>query len=388
MSFHSLFFLCQKQKKLNPKFSQNLVHEIVEKVKYNIPSPNLKLFENDFFGVRLPVFVEHAKNITLAYAKSLFLAGLVFPFELVVFYENQKEILPLKSILKNARFLNKNYLTRNLKSKIYSLNINLPLQSFDADSTSKIFVNNQEINYKEYEFLDVQEIYFSGHFLFCENKQKDKKVNYLIKKIIKLNKNNYFLLKNDKNYYFFNLLTKEKFFVKCTEKVNVQLKKDKTGKNLVVSFCVRASQDFSLYVGKENINIFDKNLKAKILFLKEKSFQNKISAKNKSLEKFFNYILPKKIQEKKLEGFLSHDLKEEKLYFKVKNKIIRFEKNGVSFQKSLAVKSYQTTFCGKNKIINFFDGEKKLVVDGQSFYGVKSVDFKMFKKFNRFDVYG
>lgn len=387
MSFHSLFFLCQKQKKLNPKFSQNLVHEIVDKVKYNIPSPNLKLFENDFFCVKLPVFVEHAKNITLAYAKSLFLAGLVFPFELVVFYEDQKEILPLKSILKNAKFLNKNYLTRNLKSKIYSLNINLPLQSFDAEDPSKIFVNNQEINCKENEFLDVQEIYFSGHFIFCKNKQKDKKVNYLIKKIIKLNKNNYFLLKNGKNYYFFNLLTKEIFFVKCTEKVNVQLKKDKTGKNLVASFCVCASHDFCLYVGQENINIFDKNLKAKILFLKEKSFQNKISAKNKSLEKFFNYTLPKKIQEKKLAGFLDDNLKEEELYYSVKNKIIRFEKNSVSFQKCLGVNSYQTTFLGKKKIINFFYGEKKLVVDGQSFYGVKSVDLKMFKKFNQFDVY-
>ena len=151
MSFHSLFFLCQKQKKLNPKFSQNLVHEIVEKVKYNIPSPNLKLFESDFFGVMLPVFVEHAKNITLSYAKSLFLAGLIFPFELVVFYEDQKEILPLKSILKNARFLNKNYLTKNLKEKIYSLNINLPLQSFDAEDSSKIFVNNQQIKCKKNE---------------------------------------------------------------------------------------------------------------------------------------------------------------------------------------------------------------------------------------------
>ncbi|MBP3390032.1 MAG: hypothetical protein J6K71_02495, partial [Clostridia bacterium] len=116
----------------------------------------------------------------------MFLASLIFPFELVVFYEDQKEILPLKSILKNARFLNKNYLTKNLKAKIYSLNINLPLQSFDAEDSSKIFVNNQEIKCKKNEFFDIKEAYFSGHFIFCKNKQKNKKVNYLIKKIIKL----------------------------------------------------------------------------------------------------------------------------------------------------------------------------------------------------------
>ena len=388
MSFHSLFFLCQKQKKLNPKFSQNLVHEIVGKVKYNIPSPNLKLFEKDFFNVRLPVYVENVKNISLTYAKSLFLASLIFPFELVVFYEDQKEILPLKSILKNARFLNKNYLTKNLKAKIYSLNINLPLQSFDAEESSKIFVNNQEIKLKESEFFKITEIYFSGHYIFFENTRKNKKTNYLIKKIINLNKNNYFLLKTEKRNYFLNFLRKEKLFIKCTERVEVDLKKDKTGKNMVASFRVCAKGNFTLYIGKQNINIFDKNLKDKILFLQNKTFQNKISAKNKALEKFFNECLPQKILEEKRAKFLAENLKEENLYFSIKNKILCVKKGKVFFKKQSGVQSFKTSFLGKTKTINFFEGEKKLVVDGQSFYGVKSVDIKLFKKFNQFDVYG
>ena len=85
MCFHSLFFFEKKQRVLNPKFSQNLVYEIIDKVKHNLPKPNLKLFEKDFFDVRRPVFVESAKNINAVYAKSLFLAGLVFPFEIVIF---------------------------------------------------------------------------------------------------------------------------------------------------------------------------------------------------------------------------------------------------------------------------------------------------------------
>ena len=388
MSFHSLFFFEKKPKQVNPKFSQSLVHEIVQKVKYNIPSPNLKLFEKDFFNVRLPVYVEHAKNISESLAKSLFLAGLIFPFELVVFYENQEEILPLKRILKNARFLNKNYLTKNLKEKIYSLNINLPVQNFDKETTSKIFVNNQEIKLKESEFFKITEIYFSGHYIFFENTRKNKKTNYLIKKIINLNKNNYFLLKTEKYNYFLNFLRKEKLFIKCTERVEVDLKKDKTGKNLVASFRVCAKGNFTLYIGKQNINIFDKNLKDKILFLQNKTFQNKISAKNKALEKFFNERLPQKILEEKQTKFLAENLKEENLYFSIKNKILCVKKGKVFFKKQSGVQSFKTSFFGKTKTINFFEGEKKLVVDGQSFYGAKSVDIKLFKKFNQFDVYG
>lgn len=392
MGFHSLFFFKKKPKRVNQKFSQNLVCEIVEKVKYNIPTPNLKLFEKDFFGVRHPVFVEHSKNITVPYAKSLFLAGLIASFELVVFYENKEDVLPLKRILKNARFLNKNILSKNIKAKIYSLNINFKHQNFVYENSSKMLINNQEIfakkldgyNAFENDAVALTETYFLGCYIFVKNKNGAKN-NYLIKKIIK---NNYFILKKDKFSYFFNLSTKEKFFVKCTQKTKVDIKKHKSGRFLVAEFYVSSDKDFCFYVGKENINIFDKNLKSKILFLKEKSFQNKIFAKNKILEKFFNCTLPKKIQEKKLSGFLDYDLKEEKLYFKVKNKIIRFEKNTVFFQNCKGVQSYQTTFCGKKKIINFFYGKPKVVVGGQSFFGVKSVSLKIFEMFDKFDVYG
>ena len=64
------------------------------------------------------------------------------------------------------------------------------------------------------------------------------------------------------------------------------------------------------------------------------------------------------------------------------------KKGKVFFKKQSGVQSFKTSFCGKTKTINFFEGEKKLVVDGQSFYGAKSIDIKLFKKFNQFDVYG
>ena len=154
----------------------------------------------------------------------------------------------------------------------------------------------------------------------------------------------------------------------------------------MASFCVETCKNFCLYVGKENINVFDKNLKNKILFLAGKSFQNKISSKNKSLENFFNNILPQRILEKKLLGFMENSY-EEKLYYTIKNKVIKFEKNRVVFQRKNKILSFKTKFKGKTKTINFFDGGPKIIVGGQSYCGVSSVSLEIFERFDSFDVY-
>ena len=85
---------------------------------------------------------------------------------------------------------------------------------------------------------------------------------------------------------------------------------------------------------------------------------------------------------------MENNLKEEKTYYEIKNKVIRFEKNRVVFVGQKSVKSFQTKFNGKTKTINFFGGKPKIVVDGQTFWGVKSVGLRLFERFNCFDVYG
>ena len=97
----SIFFWKKSQ---NAWFKQAQVQNILQKVRWNLPDFNPKIFAHNPPKIKAPIFVEFAKNITPSYAKSLFLAGLICPFELVVFYDKQTDVMHLKKILKTARF--------------------------------------------------------------------------------------------------------------------------------------------------------------------------------------------------------------------------------------------------------------------------------------------
>ena len=189
MKNHSLIFF-------NPKscFSQIQVFEILQKVRHNIPDANIANLKGISLNkIRNPVFVESAKNLTSSYAKSLFLANLIQPFELVVFYNKLSEIKTFKHILSFAKFLNKNLLPKKVKEALYNLNVNFSSQEFSKDKKDVVTVDGYGLGLVEvknnyiksaYKSVFVKQTYFNGYYYFFKNEQKNnKKLNMLIKKI-------------------------------------------------------------------------------------------------------------------------------------------------------------------------------------------------------------
>ena len=392
MKNHSLIFF-------NPKscFSQIQVFEILQKVRHNIPDANIANLKGISLNkIRNPVFVESAKNLTSSYAKSLFLANLIQPFELVVFYNKLSEIKTFKHILSFAKFLNKNLLPKKVKEALYNLNINFSSQEFSKDKKDGITVDGYGLGLVEvknnyiksaYKSVFVKQTYFNGYYYFFKNEQKNnKKLNILIKKIFYFNNFNYFLLKKEKRYYLYDLKNNQKYYLLSNQKIYPKIQKTKCGKGVVLQIQITFWEDAVVYIGREKINVLDFGLEQKILDLVAKNFEHKVFLNNQKLEQFFNVYLPKKILASKI---LENNNINEIAYQKIKKMFVFRNNNIVVF--NMAKNNnvvYQTVFRGKTKTIHFFNGNKKVVVGGVEYKNTNSVTSEVFEKFDEFIVFG
>ncbi|MBO5310262.1 MAG: hypothetical protein J6A98_03595 [Clostridia bacterium] len=407
-----LIFLCKKLfhfgAKPAPKFSQLLVAEILQKVRHNIPEINEKNFANPL-KISKPFYVENIKNIGATYAKSLLLANLIFPFELIIFYQNKNDCLALQKFLPQAKFLNQNLISKRLTNQIYSLNVNFAPAPCKLPFEEGIFCGNEKMHYVKVHRFALEEqgkditlfqTYFNGHFLFFENKNKQK-INIFIKKIIYFNKFKYFFLKKENGYCFFDVAIGQKIYIRCNEKIDVDLARTRCGKGYMIEITISAKNaNFALYVGKEKINVWDKDLKTKIFALANNQFMHKINSKNKKLEFFFNNFLPREVLKGKIFGkFCKVDISKifggaQKIlpanlaYLKIKNALVKKEKNCVIFGgENLQNLSFEMLFRGKIKTINFCAGAPKIVVGGVEYRGCKTLANDAFEKIDVVDVF-
>jgi hypothetical protein len=78
----------------------------------------------------------------------------------------------------------------------------------------------------------------------------------------------------------------------------------------------------------------------------------------------------------------------EVMYKKLKNLVV-FRQNGfVVLNKGKFKKGYaKIWFLGKEKTLNFFAGEKKIVVGGIEYKNCNSLSCEVYKKFDEFDIY-
>ena len=407
-----LIFLCKKLfhfgVKPVPKFSQILVSEILQKVRQNIPEINKKIFAKPL-KISKPFFAENIKNIDITYAKSLLLAKLIFPFELIIFYQNKNDCLALQKLLPQAKFLNQNLISKTIKNQIYSLNVNFGPAPCKLPFEEGIFCGNEKLHFaKAHRFaLEAQskditlfQTYLNGQFFFFENKN-NKKTNIFIKKIIYFNIFKYLILKKENGYYFFDVAAQQKFFVRCSEKIDISLVRTMCGKGYMIEISITAySENFAVYVGKEKINVWDNDLKAKIFALANNQFLHKINSKNKKLEFFFNKFLPHevlkgqifgkfcKVDISKIFGGAQKILPANLAYSKIKNAFVKRKKNCVIFGgKNLPNLSYEMLFHGKTKTINFCAGVPKIVVGGVEYFGCKTLSNDAFERIDEVDVF-
>lgn len=379
----------------NAPFLQKDVFEICQKVRFNIPDFNPQnLKDISLKKIQKPLYVVEFENLNFSYAKSLFLANQICGFDLVVLYTDYLKIKPYKNILAFAKFLNKNFLSKQTKEVLYSLNINFLPSSPCLENKNLIEVNEKEQCFamenfafkNTHEEVCIKQAYFNGNYYFFENKSKNnKKINILIKKIFFLNKYNIFLLKKEKYYYIFDVMNNQKIFVLGTGKMAVSLQKNRFGNYvLTVKVCL-TGKDFCVYIGTEKINVFANNLNDNILNLVTQSFSSKVFFENKKMSWLFNQILPQKILNEQVLGYAT---KAELEYKKLKNLVV-FRQNGlVVLNKGKFKKGYaKMWFLGKEKTLNFFAGEKKIVVGGIEYKNCNSLSYEIYKKFNEFDIY-
>lgn len=301
-------------------FSQREVFKILDKVKFNLPDVNLKNFnkqilENSGLGFDKPFYVEQFRNLNFNYAKSLFLSQKIFPFNLIIFYNEKDKIEKFKLFLKDAKFFSLQDMSKDLKEQIYNLNINLKTkQKHSQEKENFEEVNKQKMNklsFKEYElisenkFVILSQTYLDGNYYFFKNKIKNTQNNYfLIKKILFFNDFNYLLINKIKNYFeIIELNSLKKSYVLCSEKIkNVSVVRANIPNCFVLEIAIQTNKNFSLYVGENFVDINNEGLEFEVKEKLREKFSLKINSSNFKLNYFFNTYLPNQIILENIKG--------------------------------------------------------------------------------------
>lgn len=406
------------------KFSQNKISSILEKVRYNQPEIynqkiNTNVLKKNNIPIDRPIFLINAKDLNFSYAKNLYLTNLIQNFSLVVFVGNEKVEAYQKFFLSSAIFFNKNQISQELKKELFKLNINnnksLNL-TYGAKSNVEILESTKQKTTLQNLFLEtvfecekqtiiLKKTYYYGKYYFFEIKNKINKKNIFFIKI-KLKNNNfeYFLIKNNIIYSFFN---KNKYYFFCSEKsIKTNIFVDKKSKEKYFVLEIKTNKNFFVYFGKSNehLNCFE-NILQKI----ENQFSLKIYSEDKKLEYLFNKFFPNQIIKEKLYDIPQNNvLKNHNLTF---SQIIKLYKNKIISAGSAYKKIQEHIFTLTNKNITankleyknlrmffnyhnqnkemllFSSNEKKLIVGDITYLGLNSITEKMLEKNNRFEFY-
>ncbi|MDD4816103.1 MAG: hypothetical protein PHQ62_03105 [Clostridia bacterium] len=413
----------------------------MEKVRYQKPKIyaqkiDKKLVENSGIKLDKPLYVEKAKNINFDYAKSLWLAQKICPFSVVVFFENELSILAKKKFLSTAIFLKKSDLNITLKQNLLALNINIfePLffENIARNSLQILPSKNIETTFKNYSLqktflgknfcLNIGQTFFNGKFYFFNNLIKyNKKIKIILKNIIKNNIFDYFLIKKIKfGYLFESVINKINYYFLSNKTIkNIKILPIKNSKNfcliaeIFVDFSLPQNQNFVVYFGKENFDIFTENLQGKIVGFIEKKFALQLETQDKKLEFYFNKFLPKQIildsiSCKNFDFVLPQNFEEKNLTFNqiidlykskkissifcynlIKNKLFTERENLIILNKNeLANYRLKLFFENSIKKINVSESKQiKLIINDISYYNCKSISLQTLKENSNFDLF-
>lgn len=441
-----LIFFIKRKIKYNKfhkkwKFSQNDINSILHKVKYNMPeifdeNLSIKILENSGLKINKSVYIENAKNLNFNYAKNLWLSQKICPFNLIIFFTNKDYILPYKKFLKDAKFFCLSEVSAKLKSSIFNLNINQKkLANFVLKNESEITANKVPFVVKKCKnfmlqsecevcqnLVSLEQTFLNGNFYFFNNITKNnKKIIILIKKIIKNNKNNYFLIKKVNNKYFlYNFSTKEKINILSNMPIKrVYLSKVKMSASYNINIQITMPQNlnkstsFFVYIGQENIDLANINIKEKIFYLINNYFNVKINTNNKKINYYFNNYLPQKIILDKInDKFCTRSMCQNlpnnlqnfdevlslykckkidafEAYICIKNLLFSWQKNMLTFKSNLTKNYLLEMFInGMKKSFNISQSTtQKIVVGGVEYINCKSISKNLLEKENQFDVF-
>ena len=353
-------------------FSSAKICEIGEKVKYNQLNIYTKKIDKSLIeatGIKLdkPIYIENLTNLNFNYAKDLWLAKKIYSFNLIVFYADEQNNFEILKNLFNldAKFLNTNDLSKEIKENLYNLNINHNLYvNYNSMHCNQKSNNSKKPNLKKWHICEKNEIKplgdFSKHTIFknfyldsiFENKnvalkvkqtffygayyffgikiknskdksvkdikfKKDQNVKILFTKIIHCNELEYFKICKEKKYFKIEgLLNKKNYFFYSSIKIaKIEIVKILHSKNYCLKCIINSKRDwneqnlesnFLIYFGEklpENFFNFDyTELYYKILYCLRSSFSIKLKSDNNALNFYFNNYLPSKIITEGIEG--------------------------------------------------------------------------------------
>ena len=396
----NLIIEAKKRKKYNhfhkkSKFSQYEVNEIVQKVKYNLPTfyyniPQIDCIKTLGLDMSKSLYVEMFENLNFSYIKSLYLAQKIVDFNLVILHKND-EIFRFNTYPIKANFIDFNTLSKQQKEALYNLNINCQkICGYAQNGEDKIEVKNTNLVAKnigsggvvstfkdEGNFVYVIENYLEGKFIFINN------------------------LINQKKYYF---LTNSKVIDFKIEKI-----KNTNNFQITAEISLKSNVKVCMYFGEKRVKVRSEDLQEKVQNEIKDIFNFKIETSDSKLDFYINKILPELAQKNLVQNEINIEnvkkvnlksirqilyfykykkLKAEEAYLAIKNLLFEMNEKLVYFKK-VELENYRLEIMYKGNVKNVeitCNGQRSIVIAGVAYKNCSWINLDTLEKVERFQL--